>query len=264
MDFRQYDNSLGRFYSIDALAEFGNSYSPYRFAYNNPVYFGDPTGLLEDGNSGSNALTGWVNQGGKIFWDPDVNNQADARRLHGDTANYVPDNTVFPNGDGTSTQYNPDGTKTTILHEVIVKVKPKEKPKRFYGADVRIISEFWGGGSYFAGGINVPRSMWYGYTKKGLNSYYGRFLMHEYGHFLQNKYGGSFWYMYPAVSSIVNAWISNIDKHSRHWAEIQASTMSYYYFGFPSGFQEDKNIVMPNYISDELKIELYNGYLKNK
>jgi RHS repeat-associated protein len=67
MDFRQYDNSLGRFYSIDALAEFGNSYSPYRFAYNNPVYFGDPTGLLEDGNSDSNALTGWVNQGGKIF-----------------------------------------------------------------------------------------------------------------------------------------------------------------------------------------------------
>ena len=88
--------------------------------------------------------------------------------------------------------------------------------------------------------------------------------MHEYGHYLQNKHGGSFWYMYPAVSSMVDNWYSSIPEHSEHWAEIQASTMSYYYFGFPSGFQEDNNIIMPNYISDELKIELYNGYLNNK
>ena len=240
MDYRQYDNALGRFNCIDPLAEFGHSFSPYRFGYNNPVAFSDPSGLLEQNNEG-------------LALCPTCPNTPEFKPLIDD-----PNNTYV---------YDPEtqtASKVIELDEVVVQGKPKAKPKSFYGADVRIISEFWGGGSYFAGGINVPQSMWDGYIKKGLHSYYGRFLMHEYGHFLQNKHGGSFWYMYPAVSSIVNAWGSTIDEHSKHWAEIQASTMSYYYFGFPSGFQEDKNIVMPNYISDELKIELYNGYLNNK
>ncbi|MBS7232513.1 hypothetical protein KHA90_15955 [Flavobacterium psychroterrae] len=42
MEYRQYDNALGRFNSIDALSELAFSISPYRFAYNNPVYFSDP------------------------------------------------------------------------------------------------------------------------------------------------------------------------------------------------------------------------------
>jgi hypothetical protein len=47
MDFRMYDNALGRFLGIDKLAEFSYSITPYRFAYNNPVYWSDPTGLFE-------------------------------------------------------------------------------------------------------------------------------------------------------------------------------------------------------------------------
>ncbi|MEI7510419.1 MAG: RHS repeat-associated core domain-containing protein, partial [Flavobacterium sp.] len=45
MDFRQYDNAIGRFTVIDPLAEqdFGNS--PYAFAGNNPALYGDPSGL---------------------------------------------------------------------------------------------------------------------------------------------------------------------------------------------------------------------------
>ncbi len=52
MDFRQYDNALGRFMSIDALAELSQNMTPYRFGFNNPIAFNDPTGLwekLEDG-----------------------------------------------------------------------------------------------------------------------------------------------------------------------------------------------------------------------
>lgn len=37
---------------MDRLSELGYSITPYRFAYNNPVYWGDPTGLLE--NNGEN------------------------------------------------------------------------------------------------------------------------------------------------------------------------------------------------------------------
>ena len=45
MDFRQYDNAIGRFVSIDLLSENNYSQSPYQFANNNPSYFSDPTGL---------------------------------------------------------------------------------------------------------------------------------------------------------------------------------------------------------------------------
>jgi hypothetical protein len=45
MDYRQYDNTIGRFSSIDALAELSYSGSPYSFANNNPVYWSDPSGL---------------------------------------------------------------------------------------------------------------------------------------------------------------------------------------------------------------------------
>jgi RHS repeat-associated protein len=52
MDFRQYDSAIGRFYGIDRMTELVPDMSPYRFAFNNPVYWNDPTGLLEQ--SGEN------------------------------------------------------------------------------------------------------------------------------------------------------------------------------------------------------------------
>ncbi|MDG4950160.1 hypothetical protein NLM59_04430 [Weeksellaceae bacterium KMM 9724] len=47
MDFRQYDNALGRFLNPDALSELAPMHTTYRFAFNNPVYWSDPTGLFE-------------------------------------------------------------------------------------------------------------------------------------------------------------------------------------------------------------------------
>jgi RHS repeat-associated protein len=49
MDFRQYDNALGRFHGVDLLAELDYSGSPYSFGFNNPVYFSDPSGLTPQG-----------------------------------------------------------------------------------------------------------------------------------------------------------------------------------------------------------------------
>jgi RHS repeat-associated protein len=51
MDFRLYDNALGRFHGVDLLAEVDYSGSPYSFGFNNPVFWSDPTGLSEDGNN---------------------------------------------------------------------------------------------------------------------------------------------------------------------------------------------------------------------
>ncbi|OFM84651.1 hypothetical protein HMPREF2660_08140 [Weeksella sp. HMSC059D05] len=47
MDFRNYDPALGRFHSHDRLSESAPMHNPYRFAFNNPVYWRDPTGLFE-------------------------------------------------------------------------------------------------------------------------------------------------------------------------------------------------------------------------
>jgi hypothetical protein len=57
MDFRMYDNALGRFHNIDKMTDIMPSLSPYRFAFNNPVLWGDPTGLLESGGGGEEIKT---------------------------------------------------------------------------------------------------------------------------------------------------------------------------------------------------------------
>ncbi|MCC9019747.1 RHS repeat domain-containing protein [Flavobacterium lipolyticum] len=69
MDFRQYDNTLGRFNSIDVLAELFSDGSPYMFSFNNPVAFADPTGLCPQCPDPSMAKNGqkYVSTGGMTY-----------------------------------------------------------------------------------------------------------------------------------------------------------------------------------------------------
>ncbi|MFP3833593.1 RHS repeat-associated core domain-containing protein [Chryseobacterium sp. SIMBA_028] len=53
MDFRHYMPDIGRFTGMDRLSDIMPDWTPYRFAFNNPSYFSDPTGLFE---KGGNAL----------------------------------------------------------------------------------------------------------------------------------------------------------------------------------------------------------------
>lgn len=83
MDFRQYDNAIGRFNGIDVLAESSSSTTPYHFGYNNPVFWADPSGLksVPWGSSGSQNLinsvwdytpngvnSSWTNNGTGFSW----------------------------------------------------------------------------------------------------------------------------------------------------------------------------------------------------
>jgi RHS repeat-associated protein len=45
MDWRHYDPAIGRFNSIDKLAEVYQSTTPYHYSKNNPIFFKDPSGL---------------------------------------------------------------------------------------------------------------------------------------------------------------------------------------------------------------------------
>ena len=52
MDWRNYMPELGRFSTIDMLAESYNDSTPYHFASNNPVFYSDPTGMYTNTHSG--------------------------------------------------------------------------------------------------------------------------------------------------------------------------------------------------------------------
>lgn len=59
MDARGYDSAIGRFNVVDPMAAFAPSYTPYRFGFNNPVYWTDPTGMYEYDNDGNVVLRYW-------------------------------------------------------------------------------------------------------------------------------------------------------------------------------------------------------------
>jgi len=47
-EFRSYDPQIGRFHQIDPLGEATDDWSPFAFAFNNPVIFNDALGLTPD------------------------------------------------------------------------------------------------------------------------------------------------------------------------------------------------------------------------
>jgi len=54
---RWYDACLGRWSSVDPLAESAMGWTPYRYGFNNPLSYTDPNGMLESSNKSFNDMS---------------------------------------------------------------------------------------------------------------------------------------------------------------------------------------------------------------
>jgi len=126
----------------------------------------------------------------------------------------------------------------------------------FYDARIHISSENGTNNWSMGGTIHTSQAFYDGYMKNGINSYHGLLLMHEYGHYLHAQNSPLNFYSYGMWSSMLTA---NSATASSNWTEVMANTMAYYYFHYPSVFNNHKKDypINPNYLSDELKYKLY-------
>ena len=67
---RFYDPQIGRWHSVDPLADFTPSINPYHYCYNNPIRFTDPTGMWAEDNPQYIAST-YVDPNGKVLFHID-------------------------------------------------------------------------------------------------------------------------------------------------------------------------------------------------
>jgi RHS repeat-associated protein len=128
---RTYDAQIGRFHQVDPLGELTMDFSPYTFAFNNPILFNDPLGLTPKEFNGPQNITGWIQrQNGEVYFDPNVHKQEDLDPKSGLT--YLGEEIKITNGNGKVVGFgNNQGSifYNIILENVTVTASARKKSR---------------------------------------------------------------------------------------------------------------------------------------
>lgn len=115
MDWRNYMPDIARFASPDPLGMIIPDWTPYRFAFNNPVYFSDPSGLSE---RGPQVVSDWIKDTNTGAYKFDPNAKGPESTPAG--FEYVGPTGSYTDKNGDTVHLLAGGGKETELREVTV------------------------------------------------------------------------------------------------------------------------------------------------
>lgn len=173
MDYRQYDNALGRFNSIDVMSEKFPALSPYSFSADNPILLNDPSG-----KDWSISVT--TDKNGKIHVNITVNAaimNSSGKKIN--MSNYIKNQTAQFNRIFSMNREGFDVKTNINLREVKNEDEVKENEHLVNIKDPSNFDDNVGGNSHL-GGLNVNINS--AFINSDGSTLYNNTFSHEIGH----------------------------------------------------------------------------------
>ncbi len=177
MDFRHYMPDLGRFIGMDKYSEIVPNISSYRFAFNNPIVFADPTGLFETRKEArdyrrEHNINGSIikNKDGSFSINDKTNHVSYTKGIEGSGENFTNDGvqeSVLVTSKATQTENNLVSNMGTINGSLgFGALALEHSPTRFYIGTARpnmpvnfLGQKFYGNGQTFLKGSTVGKGL---------------------------------------------------------------------------------------------------------